>query len=65
MKLVEVHTKAEQQTDGYYLGYLVYQNDAVTVLIALDDDANAGGVMVLNNDDLLGAVEESPSIAYV
>ena len=65
MKLVEVHTKADQQTDGYYLGYLVYQNDAVTVLIALDDDANASGVMVLNNDDLLGVVEESPSIAYV
>ncbi|GHV97128.1 hypothetical protein lacNasYZ03_04860 [Lactobacillus nasalidis] len=64
MKLVELHTKADQQTGSYYLGYLVYQSSEVTVLISLDDDANAGGLLVVSNQDVLASVDESPSLAY-
>lgn len=48
MKLVELHTKADQLSGSYYLGYLVYQSADATTLISLDDDANAGGVLVIN-----------------
>lgn len=64
MKLVELHTKADRLTESYYLGYLVYQNEEITVLIGLDDDANASGLILVNNQDLVGMVEQSPSLAY-
>ena len=64
MKLVELHTKADQLSGNYYLGYLVYQSADATTLISLDDDANAGGVLVINNQDILASVDESPSLAY-
>lgn len=64
MKLVELHTKADRLTGSYYLGYLVYQNEDLTVLIGLDDDANASGLILVNNQDLVGMVEQSPSLAY-
>lgn len=52
MKLVELHTKADQLSGSYYLGYLVYQSADAATLISLDDDANAGGVLVINNQDI-------------
>ncbi|APG75286.1 hypothetical protein [Lactobacillus delbrueckii] len=64
MKLVELHTKADQLSGSYYLGYLVYQSADAATLISLDDDANAGGVLVINNQDILTSVDESPSLAY-
>ncbi|MGM9906533.1 hypothetical protein [Lactobacillus sp.] len=64
MKLVELHTKADQLSGSYYLGYLVYQSADAAALISLDDDANAGGVLVINNQDILASVDESPSLAY-
>ena len=64
MKLVELHTKADQLSGSYYLGYLIYQSADAATLISLDDDANAGGVLVINNQDILTSVDESPSLAY-